>query len=78
MICRRNCNRKRVRRAAQHSPLSALYADLPTFEEMERRYLLHVMEVTGGNRSRAAEVLGINRRTLYRMVERFGISSEGE
>jgi DNA-binding NtrC family response regulator len=67
-----------VRRAAQHSPLSALYADLPTFEEMERRYLLHVMEVTGGNRSRAAEVLGINRRTLYRMVERFGISSEGE
>jgi DNA-binding NtrC family response regulator len=67
-----------VRRAAQHSPLSALYADLPTFDEMERRYLLHVMEATGGNRSRAAEVLGINRRTLYRMAERFGISLEGE
>lgn len=67
-----------VRRAAQHSPLSALYADLPTFDEMERRYLLHVMETTGGNRSRAAEILGINRRTLYRMVERFGISFDGE
>jgi DNA-binding NtrC family response regulator len=63
-----------VRRAAQSSPLSALYNDLPTIEEMERRYLLHVLEATGGNRSRAAEVLGIDRRTLYRMVERFGIS----
>jgi len=67
-----------LRRAAQHSPLSALYADLPTFDEMERRYLLHVMEATGGNRSRAAEVLGINRRTLYRMAERFGINLESE
>ncbi|HXD33736.1 MAG TPA: sigma-54 dependent transcriptional regulator [Pyrinomonadaceae bacterium] len=67
-----------VRRLAQRSPLSALYADLPTFDEMERRYLLHVMEVTNGNRSRAAEILGINRRTLYRMVERFGISFDGE
>ena len=67
-----------VRRAAQHSPLSALYADLPTFDEMERRYLLHVLEATGGNRSRAAEILGINRRTLYRMAERFGINLESE
>ena len=67
-----------VLRAAQHSPLSALYADLPTLDEMERRYLLHVMELTGGNRSRAAEVLGINRRTLYRMVERHGISFDDE
>ena len=67
-----------VRRAAQHSPLSALYADLPTFDEMERRYLLHVLEATAGNRSRAAEILGIDRRTLYRMAERFGISLEAD
>ena len=67
-----------VRRAAQHSPLSALYADLPTLDEMERRYLLHVLEATGGNRSRAAEVLGIDRRTLYRMAERFGINFDGD
>ena len=67
-----------VRRAAQHSPLSALYGDLPTLDELERRYLLHVLEATGANRSRAAEVLGINRRTLYRMAERFGINLDGE
>jgi transcriptional regulator with PAS, ATPase and Fis domain len=50
-----------------------LFRDLPTLDEMERRYLLHVLEAVGGNRTRAAEALGIDRRTLYRMAERFGI-----
>ena len=51
-----------------------LFQDLPALEELERRYLIHVLEAVGGNRSRAAEVLGIDRRTLYRMAERFGIA----
>jgi DNA-binding NtrC family response regulator len=50
-----------------------LFADLPSLDELERRYLVHVIEQVGGNRTRAAEVLGIDRRTLYRMAERFGI-----
>ena len=50
-----------------------LFDDLPTLEEIERRYLLHVLEQVGDNRTRAAEVMGIDRRTLYRMAERFGI-----
>jgi len=50
-----------------------LFDDLPTLEEIERRYLMHVLEQVGGNRTRAAEVMGIDRRTLYRMAERFGI-----
>ncbi|HYE75003.1 MAG TPA: sigma-54 dependent transcriptional regulator [Blastocatellia bacterium] len=50
-----------------------LFADLPSLEEIERRYLLHVLESVGGNRTRAAEIMKIDRRTLYRMAERFGI-----
>ncbi|HKX26934.1 MAG TPA: helix-turn-helix domain-containing protein [Blastocatellia bacterium] len=53
--------------------LSGFFAGLPTIDEMERRYLLHVLEATGGNRKRTAEILGINRRTLYRMAERLQI-----
>ena len=50
--------------------------DLPLLEELERRYLLHVLKVVGGHRTRAAEVMGIDRRTLYRMAERFGVKDE--
>jgi DNA-binding NtrC family response regulator len=50
-----------------------LFVDLPTLDELERRYLIHVLETVGGNRTRAAEVLGVDRRTLYRMAERFGV-----
>jgi DNA-binding NtrC family response regulator len=53
--------------------LAALFTGLPTIDEVERRYLLYVLDATGGNRKRAAEILGINRRTLYRMAERFQI-----
>jgi len=50
-----------------------LFTGLPSLEELEKRYLRHVLAEVKGNRSRAAEVLGIDRRTLYRMAERFGI-----
>jgi DNA-binding NtrC family response regulator len=50
-----------------------LFTGLPSLLEMEKRYLRHVLAEVKGNRSRAAEVLGIDRRTLYRMAERFGI-----
>jgi DNA-binding NtrC family response regulator len=49
-----------------------LFEDLPTLEELERRYLVHVLD-TVSSRTRAAEILGIDRRTLYRMAERFHI-----
>jgi DNA-binding NtrC family response regulator len=55
-----------------------LFAGLPSLEELEKRYLRHVLAEVKGNRSRAAEVLGIDRRTLYRMAERFGIQLDEE
>jgi len=50
-----------------------MFDGLPTLDDLERRYLMHVLESVGGNRTRAAEALGIDRRTLYRMAERFGL-----
>ncbi|HET8783851.1 MAG TPA: sigma-54 dependent transcriptional regulator [Pyrinomonadaceae bacterium] len=65
-------------RAAARSPLSALFEDLPSLDELERRYLLYILEVAGSNRTRAAEILRVDRRTLYRMIERYGIDSNGK
>jgi DNA-binding NtrC family response regulator len=62
-------------RSAARSPLSALFEDLPALDELEGRYLLYVLEVAGGNRTRAAEILGIDRRTLYRMIERHNVDA---
>jgi len=67
-----------VRQAASRSPLAALYEDLPSLDELERRYLQHVLEATGGNRTRTAEILGIDRRTLYRMAARFQLKLDEE
>ena len=53
--------------------LAALFSGLPNLDEIERRYILHVLEATGNNRKRTAEILGINRKTLYRMAARFAI-----
>ncbi len=59
---------------APASQYDALFAGLPTLDEVDKRYMLHVLEAAGGSRTRAAEILGIDRRTLYRMAERFGIT----
>jgi DNA-binding NtrC family response regulator len=50
------------------------FADLPTLEEMKKRYILHVLNSTLGNMSRAAEILDIDRRSLYRMLERYKVT----
>jgi DNA-binding NtrC family response regulator len=59
--------------AVRPSPQQQPFSDLPTLDDLERRYLMHVLDAANGNRTRAAEILGVDRRTLYRMAERFGI-----
>jgi DNA-binding NtrC family response regulator len=45
-----------------------------TLEDVKRRYVRHVLAVTRGNMSRAAAILAIDRRSLYRIVERYGLT----
>jgi DNA-binding NtrC family response regulator len=66
--------RKQTRTANPESKAQSLFNDLPSLDELERRYVIHVLQSVGGSRTRAAEVLGIDRRTLYRMAERFAIN----
>jgi two-component system response regulator PilR (NtrC family) len=47
-----------------------------TLDEVERRHILRILEETGGNHLRAAEILGIHRRTLYRKLEKYKIPAE--
>jgi len=44
-------------------------AELLTLNEVHRRYALRVLAQVGGNKLRAAKILGINRATLYRLLE---------
>ncbi|MCU0613295.1 MAG: sigma-54 dependent transcriptional regulator [Candidatus Eisenbacteria bacterium] len=46
-----------------------------TLDELERRHILRVLERTGWHRKKTAAILGIDPSTLYRKLERFGITS---
>jgi len=57
---------------ADHFVVSANEADeVVPLAEIERRYVHRVITLLGGNKSRAAEVLGIDRRTLHRKLGRW-------
>jgi DNA-binding NtrC family response regulator len=63
-----------VERAAPASPARSLppvslIDDRPTLAELDRRYVQLILSETEGNKSRAAELLGIDRRTIYRFIE---------
>ena len=45
---------------------------LVTLDDLERRYVARVLESVSGNKAAAARILGIERKTLYRMLERWG------
>jgi len=44
-------------------------SDWPTLGELEDRYIQQVLTHTGGNREQAAELLGINKSTLWRKLK---------
>ncbi len=48
--------------------------ELLTLDELEKRHIKRVLEVTGGNRPKAAEILGINISTVYRKLEKYNLA----
>lgn len=76
VLCQQNTiDRNDLPRPESLSPdafLSQINEELPTLEDMERRYIRFVMDKTGGKKEKAAHILGINRRTLYRKEREYG------
>jgi len=48
-------------------------AELATLADVERRYIERVLEAVHGNKRQAARILGLDRVTLYRRLERYGM-----
>ncbi|MGA9657346.1 MAG: sigma-54 dependent transcriptional regulator, partial [Polyangia bacterium] len=57
---------------------TGIFDDRPTLSELEKRYIALVLGECGGNKKKAAERLGIDRRTLYRALERAGVAAGSE
>ncbi len=49
-----------------------------SLEQLERDHIVRVLEDVGFNKSKASEVLGIDRATLYRKAQRYGIALKGK
>ena len=55
-------------------PIVRLTPDsLVSLDELTKQHLGRVLAATHGNKKRAAEILGVDRRTLYRMLDRYGL-----
>jgi DNA-binding NtrC family response regulator len=52
--------------------LTGLAGDMPSLAELSRRYAAHVLQHTGGNKSEAARLLEVDRKTLYKLLESAG------
>jgi two-component system response regulator AtoC len=48
-------------------------SELVSLDELERRYILRVLEALNGNKSLAAQTLGLDRKTLYRKLQQYGV-----
>ncbi|MCE9669278.1 sigma-54 dependent transcriptional regulator [Myxococcus stipitatus] len=52
--------------------LTGLAGDMPSLAELSRRYAAHVLQAVGGNKSEAARLLDVDRKTLYKLLEASG------
>ncbi|MDH5185112.1 MAG: sigma-54 dependent transcriptional regulator [Gammaproteobacteria bacterium] len=50
-----------------------MFSDEPPLEELERRYIMHLLDRYDGNREQMASTLGINKSTLWRKLKQYGV-----
>jgi DNA-binding NtrC family response regulator len=55
-------------------PSHEISKEFPMLEELEKDYILRVLRETSGNQSKASQILGINRKTLYLKLKSYGIT----
>jgi len=60
-----------ARRTTPQAPTAAESEEILTLEEVDRRYIERALVLLKGNKSRAADLLGLDRRTLYRRLDRY-------
>ncbi|MGC8659754.1 MAG: sigma-54-dependent transcriptional regulator [Desulfomonilaceae bacterium] len=46
---------------------------LESLEDLEKDHIIRILQQTGGNQSSAAQILGINRKTLYKKIHKYGL-----
>jgi two-component system response regulator AtoC len=63
---------RRIRAEKKGDLAQTLPSHLP-LAELEKIYIQKILEEAGGKKKKAADILGIDRRTLYRMAARFGL-----
>ena len=51
-------------------------SELVPMQEVERRYVLRVLEAASGNKTRAAQILGFDRKTLYAKLKQYGMDEK--
>jgi transcriptional regulator of acetoin/glycerol metabolism len=59
--------------ASSTEPETLPSAALRPLEDIEREHVIRVLTATGGNREESSRILGISRRTLTRMIQRWGL-----
>jgi DNA-binding NtrC family response regulator len=64
--------------AASHRWVPTIPPEGLSLEVLERELILQSLSIAGGNKSRAARLLGLTRRTLYSRMERYGLRKPGE
>ena len=63
----------RAEHLSMSSPSVAVDARVPSLDDLERAHVARVLEMAQGHKGRAAELLGVSRPRLNRLIEKYGL-----